>query len=155
MRKPFPELTDLSLKAYHASPPVLPDSFLGGSAPHLQTLTLDHVPFLALPNILLSTTELCGLELHKIPHSGYIPSQLTVDCLSAMTRLDHLVLGFYSPRSFPGKASLPLLPPTRTVLPALTYVWFLGQCGYLEEWPDLVVRIDAPLLSNLSVTFFD
>ena len=150
MRKPFPALTDLTLRAYRTSPPVLPDSFLGGSAPRLQTLTLDHVPFPALPNLLLSATELHSLELFKIPRSGYIPPQSMVDCLSAMTRLECLVLEF--PRSGPSQASLPPPPPTRTVLPALTYLWFQGKCAYLE---DLVARIDAPLLNNLSMTFFN
>jgi hypothetical protein len=72
MQKPFPALTDLTLKSYYESPSVLPDSFLGGSAPPLQTLALNQIPFPALPNILLSATELHCLELLNIPRSGYI-----------------------------------------------------------------------------------
>jgi hypothetical protein len=68
-----------------------------------------------------------------------------------MTRLKYLALQFHSTRSSPSQASLPLPPPMRTVLPALTGVWFKGECGYLE---DLVARIDAPLLSVLSMTLF-
>jgi hypothetical protein len=36
----FPELTDLQLTSYVETVSVIPDSFLGGSAPHLQTFSL-------------------------------------------------------------------------------------------------------------------
>ena len=35
MQVPFPELMDLQLWSYGETPPVIPDSFLGGSAPRL------------------------------------------------------------------------------------------------------------------------
>ena len=42
-------------------------------------------------------------------------------------------------------------PPTRSILPALTGFWFKGVTEYLE---DLVSRIDAPRLYQLSTTLF-
>ncbi|KAF8488427.1 hypothetical protein F5888DRAFT_1292515 [Russula emetica] len=52
MQKPFPELTVLCLAS--VSPPILlPDSFLGGTAPRLRSLDLFNVPFPGLPKLLL------------------------------------------------------------------------------------------------------
>jgi hypothetical protein len=45
MQVPFPELTSLWLWSEDRSVPVLPDSFLGGSAPRLQTLSLEGFHF--------------------------------------------------------------------------------------------------------------
>jgi hypothetical protein len=154
MQKPFPLLTDLRIRSesYTASPPGLPDAFLDGSASHLSRLTLDYIPFPALPNLLLSATDLCTLELLAIPLSGYMISpQTMVACLSAMTRLDGLALEFHLP-PLTDQESVPPPPPTRAVLPALTFWRFSGICGYLE---DLVAGIDVPLLRLFSMSFFD
>ena len=69
-----------------------------------------------------------------------------VTCLSVLTRLEILVIGFESPRSRPDRKSRRPPPPTRTLLPVLTEFHFRGHEKYLE---DLVARIDAPLLDNL------
>jgi hypothetical protein len=67
MRKPFPALTDLCLYSdVEPFPAALPDSFLGGSAPSLRTLTLDRVAYRALPKLLLSATNIHCLELLNI-----------------------------------------------------------------------------------------
>lgn len=65
-------------------------------------------------------------------------------CLSILTSLESLWLNFSGPR-FP-------LPPKRSVLPVLTSFRFRGLSKYLE---DLVVRIDAPRLNELTINFFD
>ena len=57
--KPFPQLTDLKLRSNYMAP-VIPDSFLGGSAPSLRELWLDYTPFPGLPKLLLSATNLVG-----------------------------------------------------------------------------------------------
>jgi hypothetical protein len=57
MRKPYPELTDLQLSMSDPGP-ILPDSFLGGTAPRLRSLDLFNVPFPRLPKLLLSATHL-------------------------------------------------------------------------------------------------
>ena len=68
MEQPFPALTRLVLLAGNPVP-VLPDSFLGGSAPQLQRLCLSGIPFPGLPKLLLSATRLTDLSC-TIPHSG-------------------------------------------------------------------------------------
>ena len=52
MQVPFPELTVLELYSNGKWMPVLPNSFLGGSALHLQSLTLKGIPFPGLPKLL-------------------------------------------------------------------------------------------------------
>jgi hypothetical protein len=154
MRDQFPVLIHLTLEfthSYNRLAPPLPDRFLGGSAPRLQYLTLRSIPFPALPKFLLSTTNLVHLNLRKIPHSGYISPEAIVTGLAVLTNLERLSLGFLSPLSRPDIETRRPLPPTRTVLPALTRFEFRGVGEYLE---DLVARIDAPLLGSLWVTLF-
>jgi hypothetical protein len=152
MEDPFPALTRLTLWSKDEMTPVISDSFLGGSAPRLQHLELGQIPFPALPKLLLSATDLFILDLFHIPHSGYISPEAMVACLSALTRLEQLIIQFQSPLSRPAKASRRRPSLTRTVLPALTYLEFRGVTAYLE---DLVARIDAPVLVHFSITFFN
>jgi hypothetical protein len=149
LQKPFPALTYLLLD-FPETAPVVPASFLGGSAPGLQTLCLDRIPFPGLPNLLLSATHLVDLDIRRIPHSGYITPGAMVTALTVLTRLESLQIGFESPRSRPDQRTRPT-PPTRTLLPVLTLLWFKGVSEYLE---DLMARVDAPLLDNLTITFF-
>jgi hypothetical protein len=153
MQQPFPALTNLRIgwKKYEM-PAVVPESFLGGSAPRLQHLRLQYVPFPGLPNLLLSATGLVTLSISGIPHSGYISPEAIVRCLSTLTSLETLWLGFTSPLSRPDRQSRRPHPPTRSALPALTDFSFEGVSEYLE---DLVARIDAPLLNTLDIEFFN
>jgi hypothetical protein len=131
--------------------PVVPDSFLRGSGPHLQEISLTWVPFPGLPKLLSSATRLVTLLLWEIPHSphsGYISPEAMVTCLSSLTSLESLEIGFQSPQSRPTRRSP---PPTRTLLPALTWFCFKGVSEYLEEF---VARIDVPLLTHLDINFF-
>jgi hypothetical protein len=84
MQVPFPELTYLQLTSHDETPPVLPDSFLGGSAPRLRYF-LEDIPFPGLPNLLLSATHLVQLWLIHIPPSGYISPEAMVASLSALS----------------------------------------------------------------------
>ena len=132
--------------------PVLPDSFLGGSAPCLRLFALLGVPFPGLSNLLLSATHLVSLYLYRIPHSrvhftrgdGHLP--LHVDQPQA------LQLEFQSPQYCSDQENRRSPPPTRSILPALTSFWFKGVNEYLE---DLVSSIDSPRLYRLSTTFFN
>ena len=69
MQEPFPELAHLKLFCTNTEQ-VVPDSFLGGSAPRLRFLQLDAFPFPELPKLLLSTIHLVTLHLSDIPHPG-------------------------------------------------------------------------------------
>jgi hypothetical protein len=151
MQEPFPALTHLILYSDIEIAPVVADSFMGGSAPRLQELQLGRVPIPGLPKLLLFATDLVRLDLHRIPHSGYISPEAIVTCLSTLPRLEKLYLGFKSPRSRPNRESRRWPPPTRSVLPVLIKFQFTGVSEYLE---DLVARIDSPLLDCLEIALF-
>ena len=123
---------------------------LGRSAPCLQELILEGIPFPALPILLLSASNLHTLSLRNIPQSGYISPQAMVAGLATLTRLRNLSLEFRSPKSRPDQIRLP--PTTRTVLPALTSFIFHGVREYLE---DFAARIDAPQLHKISIDYLN
>ena len=154
MQEPFIELTQLQLRLNDEidETVVIPDSFLGGSAPRLEDLCLIGIPFPGLPKLLLSASQLADLHLEDIPHSGYFSPDAMVAALSTLTGLEKLFLRFHSPRSCPDPASRRPPPSTRSVLPALTYFRFRGVSEYLE---DLVACIDAPQLIYPDITFFN
>ena len=150
MKEPFPMLTTLELQLDHGGPrSVLPDSFFG-AVPRLRVLDLTGLPFSAVRNLLLSTSELVYLCLWDMPISGNAsePKEI-VTCLSAMTKLESIELGFCS-SFYPYRASRHTLPPplTRVLLPALTHFWFQGDSGYLG---DLMAHLDTPLLDGVSI----
>ena len=152
MKKPFPKLTYLKLDSDDGNVPILPDSFLGGSAPRLRTLNLGGIPFPTIRRLLLSVRNLVALRLWSIPHSGHISSEAMVTCLSALTGLKFFCLGFRSPQSRVGGGTRRPPPLTRIVLAALTKFRFKGNSEYLE---DIVSLIDTPLLDYFKITFFN
>jgi hypothetical protein len=151
MQVPFPELTYLNLRLWSYGGLVLPDSFLGGSAPRLQRLQFIGIPFPGLPNLLLSATHLVELYLN-FPHSGHFSHEAMFTALSTLTHLDILMLEFQSPLSRPDRASRRPPPSTRSILPVFTYFLFKGDSEFLG---DLVAHIDAPRLNRLDITFFN
>jgi hypothetical protein len=152
MHVPFPELTHLRLKSVDETVPVIPDSFLDGSAPRLRYFGLSGIPFPGLPNLLLSATNLVRLRITNIPHSGYISPEAIVTLISVLSSLERLSLEFQSPRFLSGWESRSLPPPERSILPSLDEFHFKGVTKYLE---DLVAFIDAPQLNILDITFFN
>jgi hypothetical protein len=151
MQQSFPNLKRLDLQPCCEVAPAAPASFLGGSAPHLQTLILSRILFPGLQKLLLSATHLVSLHLWNIPHSGYISPEAMVTCLSVLTSLGYLDIKFESPQYRPEPKIRRLPSSTRTLLPVLHKLDFKGVSKYLE---DLVARIDAPLLGDLDITFF-
>ena len=133
MQRPFPALTTLRLSSDDNEAPALSDSFLGGSAPRLQYLQLNCIPFPGLPKLLLSAVGLVTLRLWHIPHSGYISPEVMVIVLSTSTRLEEFELTFQSPRSRPDHQRRRPPPPTRSVFRALTHFEFHGASEYLED----------------------
>jgi hypothetical protein len=150
-QEPFPILWGLFLNSAQAMP-ALPDAFLGGSAPRLQSLVLDGIPFPALPKLLLSCNDLVTLQLIRIPNIGYISPEAIVTGVSTLTRLETLNIRFESPASRPDRRGRRAPPLTRALLPALTVFQFHGVSEYLE---DLVARINAPLLQRVEIMFFN
>jgi hypothetical protein len=158
---PFPELMYLRLFSHdfyvttddylYFTTPVIPDSFLDGSAPRLRELELSNILFPGLPKLLLSANHLVRLGLFNISHSGYISSEAMVALIFGLSGLETLSLGFESPKSRPDLESRSPPPLKRSILPALDEFRFLGDTEYLE---DLVTFIDAPQLNYFYITFF-
>jgi hypothetical protein len=152
MQVPFPELTDLSLSSNGETVPVIPDSFLDGSAPRLRNFRLFGITFPGLPKLLSSATHLVTLWLENIPHSGYISPEAIVALISVSSSLRALSLGFQSPQSRPEWETRRPPPSTRSVIPALISLQFRGVVEYFE---DLVTCIDTPHLNDMHITFFN
>ena len=152
MQVPFPELTVLQLASSDKTAPVIPDSFLGGSAPRLRHFELNGIPFPGLPKLRLSTTHLVDLVLSDIPHSGYISPKAMAALLCALSSLRTLCIRFLSPQSCPDRESRSHPPLNRSILPALHEFRFKGVTEYLEE---LATRIDTPQVNEMEITFFD
>ena len=152
MQEPFPALIRLKLELefsfYLYSPPILPDGFLGGSASRLRSLELRSIGFPALPKLLLSAADLVDLTLRDIPLSGYVSPKALLTCLAVLTNLKSLTIEIQPP---PHPKVQHQLPPTRTILPALTYFELLCNSEYLEY---LMAHIDAPLLDSLRIALF-
>jgi len=149
MQQPLPTLNDFRLVSYDNSVSVLPETFLGGSAPHLETFVLYGIPFPTFPRFILSSTHIRNLSILDIPHSEYISPNAMVACLAALPNLEDLYIGLRSPLSRPPQITP--LPRTRILLPALTELSF---CGVSEYFEDFVAQIDTPLLNKLDITFF-
>ena len=145
MQDPLPALRELDFSG--TSAPTLPEAFLGGSAPCLQSCALCGIAFPGLTKLLTSTSQLVRLILDDLPDSGYIPPDAMGSCLATLPNLNRLTIGFKPSRSRP---RLTGPPPARDILPSLTDFHFTGSGEYLE---DLVARIVAPLLHHFIVTF--
>jgi hypothetical protein len=147
----FPALTDFRLDADQITTPDVPNSFLGGSASHLRSLSLNGTPFTGLPRLLLSATNLVSLTYTNIPPFGYISPETMATSLSAVTSLEYFDLGFPAyDQSHSYQKSRGSIPPIRTVFPALKVFRFKLANEYLE---DFVAMIDAPLLCYMRVYF--
>ena len=152
MEAPFEELTHLSLCSYNETPRPLPDSFLGGSAPHLRSFSLDGMSFPLLPRLLLSAADLVCLSLGDLYPFEDLSPQLVVDWLCTLTKLQSLKI-YLSSRSGTEK-QLPVypLPATRTIHPALTSFAFMGKGEFLDH---VFAHVDAPLLKYVDMRLFD
>jgi len=153
MQAPLPALTYLRLSSSRdpTAAPVLPDSFLGGPSaaparPRLRSFALVGIPFPTFPSLALSASHLLSLRLWDIPDAGYISPGGMATCLAALPDLEALSIGFLSSRPRLFQTSPP--PPTRTLLPSLTYFAFRGHSGYLE---DLKARIDIRSINELEL----
>jgi hypothetical protein len=153
MQRPFPLLTGLHLWSLADDDDnllALPDSLLNGSATRLRSLSIEGVPFPALPNLLLSASNLLCLSLEDIPPSGYISSATMIDHLSSLTKLEELRIVFRS--SHLGQETRRPPPAARFVLPVLSQFTFQGGSEYLA---DIFGSIDTPLLQYSNITFLD
>jgi len=148
MQQPFPVLTSLYLITINWETAfVSTDVSLGGSAPRLKRVSLNHIQLPALPKLHSSTSGLVELNLRDFHFSGrgYISPEAMATCLSLLTRLRSLTIELQCQPEFPLPESQCPPPLTPIVLPALTHFSLGGPTEFLE---DLVARIDAPLLDD-------
>ena len=152
MQEPLPALTCLRLHSIDLPAPVLPDTFLGGSAPCLQTISLAGTAYPALPKLVLSASHLVELHISDDPMAtkGAISPDVMAACLAALPNLGELSLKYLYSRLGARPAPSSPLPLIRAILPSLTKFVFVGTSEYLE---DLVARIDVPLLDFVEIAF--
>lgn len=94
MTVPFPALKELCISSLEHIGLLLPATFLGKSALHLQLLTLGGIVFQALYNLLSSAYHLSNIFLMDIPINWYIPPQALATCLTASPHLKYATIGF-------------------------------------------------------------
>jgi hypothetical protein len=145
----FSELEELTLLSHNDMQLTLSSNFRWG--PLLRTLHSTKIAFPSFPQLLLPCQDLVDLQLHEIPGVGYFSPEAFAHSLSGLAQLRSLALHFLS---FPRRRSYLDMPPPpgeRVALPALIRLKYRGTSKYLDN---LVVRIDAPRLGNIDITFF-
>ena len=131
---------------------IIPDNFLGNSAPRLRVIRLQNTHFPTLPRLLSTSQNLVSLQLEHIP-GGHIftPQELAVG-LSSTPQLKFLKIGIHG--NVPGRvapySSIRIAPRIRVVLPSLLEFQYMGQGSYLD---DLAYRIDTPVIEQIGATF--
>jgi hypothetical protein len=148
----FPALEHLGLMTETEAGHILPSESFGGPLPSLRVLALTRVAFPALQPLLLSAENLVSLHLEDLPSSGYIPPEALLICLPMMRHLETLHLYFLPPISLSVSDRDNLTPERHTVLPALKSLTFHGVSEDLEC---LLSGVDAPILRDIDVTFFN
>lgn len=95
MQEPLPALEHLQLELdFFVDLPIgsiIPDTFLSGSAPRLQTICISGISFPSAPTLLSSTRDLVDVDLRE---SGFISPQAMVACLAALPKLESLTFVF-------------------------------------------------------------
>ena len=144
MQGSFPELTVVQFWR-HDSRPVIPDSFLAGSAPRLQVFTLDGILFPGFPKQLCSAKRLIHLRAAyvSLSYSFYnvISPEMMIALLSELSSLKTLCLKSQALEYLPDWEGRSLRSPKHSTLPSLDEFHFAGLTKYLE---DLVTSIDTP-----------
>lgn len=143
MQETFPTLKQLRLSVDDEIAPVLPEEFLGGSAPSLETLWLRGISFSELPKLLLTMNGLVQLRLERIPDSGYMSPEAMVTALSTCAKLELLIVELEPGDPHPDLTSEGITSISRVFLPALTFFSFTGNGIYFNNF---VPRIESPSL---------
>ena len=136
-------LKHLRLWADDEIAPVLPEGFLGGSAPSLEAFWLRGIPFPEVPKLLLTMNDLVHLRLEKIPDSGYISPEAMITALSTCEKLETLIVEFNPGDPHPDLMSQEITSIARVFLPDLTFFTFSGNGRYFDNF---VPRIESPSL---------
>ncbi len=143
MQETFPTLKYLLLWAGDEPAPILPEGFLGGSAPKIQTFWLKGIPFPETPQLLLSMDDLVHFRLEKIPDSGYISPEAMITAVTECTKLETLIIEFLSGDPHPDLTNQEITSLARAFFPSLTLFGFSGNGRYFDNF---VPRIESPFL---------
>jgi hypothetical protein len=146
---PFLELEDLVLLSRDGAWLTLPNTFRWGV--RLRTLHLTWPDIPALPKLLSLSTALVDLQLNKIPNVEYFSPNALANALFGMTQLRTLTLHLLSFTLHRNDLGLPPQSREFIALPSLTCLNYRGTSDYLDSF---VVRIDAPRLRSIDMTFF-
>ena len=125
---------------------------MGGSAPRLQYLLLERVPFPGLPKPLSSSADLVHLNLCRIPHSGYISPRGDC-CLSLHVAEARKAFIWNSNRlDLAQSAKADICPfPHALFSPPSSSCTSLGSANI---WRTSWARIDSPLLNSFGIALF-
>jgi hypothetical protein len=149
MQETFPTLKHLGLWADDEIAPVLPEEFLGGSAPCLETFWLRGISFSEVPKLLLTMNGLVFLRLEKIPDSGYVSPEAMVTALSTCAKLETLIIEFKPADPHPNLTSQEITSFSRVFLPALTFFGFSGNGRYLDNFVPIIETPSLGLNDNI------
>ena len=145
IRRPFWKLEDLILVSRDDVQLTLPNAFRWGQ--RLRRLRSTRIVIPALVQLRYLSMDLIDLRLHEVPNPWNFSPNTLPDTLSRLVQLRSLSLHFLSTSDHAA-----ISPPSlnRVVLPALTRLKYRGIARDLE---DLMVRIDAPHLKDIEITF--
>lgn len=124
-------------------------------APNLRHLILINVALQIGTPILTTPVHLVTLVLEDVPTLTHIPAECLADLLEFIPQLKILSVGFRPPISDLDVGTQPLAPEaqkTSITLRRLKQLQFRGFSAYLES---LLARINAPVLSQFYVRFFN
>ncbi|KAH8984180.1 hypothetical protein EDB86DRAFT_161114 [Lactarius hatsudake] len=147
---PFPKLERLEICLSHRLEPILPTTFLSGSAPSLRRLTLRGVVLECLSPLLSSATGLVELSLTLKIAYGALPEALLIANLQRMSCLRRLELKAINGAA-PNLNTVPEPPPPPAcagALSRLTDLILVGHDSYLQV---LVDSLAPPSLQHLDV----
>jgi hypothetical protein len=152
MNGKFPMLERLVLRSKTESRAglVLPKKL---QAPSLRYLTLSNLTFSKGSQLLRHAEGLITLTLLNVPATRRFHPEHLVAQLSAMSRLEMMTIHFYT--AIPNrdvKQRLLSAQVTHVTLPRLKLLVLRGGSAYLEG---ILSRLSAPLLSTLSIEFFN
>ncbi|KAH9014830.1 hypothetical protein EDB84DRAFT_1528135 [Lactarius hengduanensis] len=147
---PFPKLERLEISLSHRLEPILPTTFLSGSAPSLRRLTLRGVVLECLPPLLSSATGLVELSLTLRIAYGALPEASLIANLQRMSCLRRLELKAISGVA-PNSNTVPDPPPPPAFAGALSKLTDLILVGHESYLQVLVRDLAAPSLQHLNV----
>ena len=126
---------------------VIPDNFLGNSAPRLRVVRLQNTVCPTLPRLLSTSQNLVSLQLEHIPGERIFTAQELAVGLSSTPQLESLKIGIHGDVS---SGFIWITPRILAVLPSLLEFQYVGQRSYLN---DLAYMIDTPIVGKIGVTF--